>query len=70
MGVNEEYSYTSPIVVNAKMQVLVIILCWFYKLEIVFSSKQSMWLDFATIICKQIMSYLQQFYKNHGQLEK
>ena len=36
----------------------------------VFVSKQSVWLDFATAICKQIMSYPQQFYKNHGQLEK
>ena len=52
------------------MQVMVIILCWINKLGIVFASKQSMWLDFATIICKRIESYLQQFYKNHGQLEK
>ena len=49
---------------------MVIIFCWFNKLGIVFASKQSMWLDFATIICKRIVSYLQQFYKNHGQLEK
>ena len=55
---------------SPKMQVMLIILCLFNKLGTVFASKQSMWLDFVTIICKRIVSYLQRFYKNHGQLAK
>ena len=47
------------------MQVMLNILYWLNKLGTVFASKQSMWLDF-----KQIVSYLQQFLKNHRQLEK